>query len=66
MEQRPHSTNSFTWSPATWQGERHLCPGTDTRESAQQAPPPEDHLEEQGNSKFTDQAALESSRTEGK
>ena len=32
----------------------------------QQTPPPEEPLEERGKIKFTDQAALESSRTEGK
>ena len=52
--------------PSTRQGAVHLCPDTDSWESAQQAPPQEDQLEKQGKSKFIDQAALESSRTERK
>ena len=52
--------------PSTWQGAGHLCPGTDTWESVQQAPPLKELLEVQVKRKFTEQAALESSRTEGK
>ena len=65
-EQRPQRINPFTLSPAIWQSVGHLQPGTDTWESEQETLPPEEMLEKQGKSKCTDQAALESSRTEGK
>ena len=64
-EQRPHRINSSHRAQHLARGgaspprHRHLRISTAD-------PPSEDQLGEQGKSKFIDQAALESSRTEGK
>ena len=52
-------------SSAPWQGVVQFHPGTDTRESGQQVPPPEELLEQQVNPKFTDQTGLENSSARG-